>query len=88
MTLYRVGPMVDLCRGPHVPNSGLLKAYALTKASASYWRGDAKNDHLQVWLWRHSSRVFSPLPPPLYHARIHIYRERNKGLEIYMNKLC
>jgi threonyl-tRNA synthetase len=37
----------DLCRGPHVPHTGYLKAYALTRSSAAYWRGDQANDQLQ-----------------------------------------
>ncbi|MDR2975093.1 MAG: threonine--tRNA ligase [Propionibacteriaceae bacterium] len=37
----------DLCRGPHVPNTGYISAVALTKTSAAYWRGDQKNDTLQ-----------------------------------------
>ncbi|MDR0435568.1 MAG: threonine--tRNA ligase [Propionibacteriaceae bacterium] len=37
----------DLCRGPHVPHTGYLKAFALTKTSAAYWRGDQANDALQ-----------------------------------------
>ena len=47
ITLYRVGPMVDLCRGPHVPNTGILKAVAVTSASRAFWRADVKNDPLQ-----------------------------------------
>ena len=37
----------DLCRGPHVPHTGYINAYALTKSSAAYWRGDQANAHLQ-----------------------------------------
>ena len=37
----------DLCRGPHVPNTGYLKAVALTRTSAAYWRGDQSRDTLQ-----------------------------------------
>lgn len=37
----------DLCRGPHVPNTGYIKAVELTKTSAAYWRGDQRNDQLQ-----------------------------------------
>lgn len=47
LTLYHQGDFTDLCRGPHVPNTGLLKAFKLTKLSGAYWRGDAKNDMLQ-----------------------------------------
>lgn len=44
---YRQGNFIDLCRGPHVPNTGKLKAFKLTKIAAAYWRGDAKNKQLQ-----------------------------------------
>jgi threonyl-tRNA synthetase len=37
----------DLCRGPHVPNTSYLKAYAITRSSAAYWRGDQANAQLQ-----------------------------------------
>ncbi len=47
ITAYRQGEFVDLCRGPHTPNTGMLKAFKLTKVSSSYWRGDQKNDELQ-----------------------------------------
>ena len=47
ITVYRVGPMVDLCRGPHVPHSGHFKAVSVTAASRAYWRGDVKNAPLQ-----------------------------------------
>ena len=38
---------VDMCRGPHVPNTRFLKHFKLTKLSGAYWRGDAKNEQLQ-----------------------------------------
>jgi len=38
---------VDMCRGPHVPNTKFLKAFKLTKVSGAYWRGDSKNEQLQ-----------------------------------------
>lgn len=47
ITCYRCGPMVDLCRGPHVPNTGLLKAVAVTQASRAFWRADVTKDPLQ-----------------------------------------
>ncbi|KAI9362662.1 hypothetical protein BD770DRAFT_359456 [Pilaira anomala] len=46
-TVYRCGPLIDLCRGPHVPHTGRVKAFAITKNSSSYFLGDAKNDSLQ-----------------------------------------
>jgi threonyl-tRNA synthetase len=47
MTVYKSGEFVDLCRGPHVPHSGYLKAFKLTKLAGAYWRGDVKNKQLQ-----------------------------------------
>lgn len=46
-TVYRCGPLIDLCRGPHVPHTGRIKAFEIMKNSSSYFLGDAKNDSLQ-----------------------------------------
>ncbi|WP_201556807.1 threonine--tRNA ligase [Psychrobacter sp. 72-O-c] len=45
--LYYHQEYVDMCRGPHVPNTRFLKVFKLTKMSGAYWRGDAKNEQLQ-----------------------------------------
>ena len=47
ISLYRQGPWMDLCRGPHVPSTGKLQAFKLTKVAGAYWRGDSKNEMLQ-----------------------------------------
>jgi len=47
VTVYKQGDFVDLCRGPHVPSTGKIKAFRLTKIAGAYWRGDAKNQQLQ-----------------------------------------
>ncbi|BBN58330.1 threonine--tRNA ligase [Pseudomonas chlororaphis subsp. aurantiaca] len=47
LSLYRQGDFEDLCRGPHVPFTGILQAFKLTKVAGAYWRGDAKNAPLQ-----------------------------------------
>ncbi len=47
ISLYRQGDFVDLCRGPHVPSTGRLKAFKLMKVAGAYWRGDARNEMLQ-----------------------------------------
>ncbi|MEY4683935.1 MAG: threonine--tRNA ligase [Pseudomonadota bacterium] len=47
ISLYSQGDFTDLCRGPHVPDTGKLKAFKLTKIAGAYWRGDAKNEMLQ-----------------------------------------
>uniref|UniRef100_A0A6A7G1Y9 Probable threonine--tRNA ligase, cytoplasmic n=1 Tax=Hirondellea gigas TaxID=1518452 RepID=A0A6A7G1Y9_9CRUS len=46
-TAYRCGPLIDLCRGPHIPTTGLVKAFSIIKHSACYWKGDASNPQLQ-----------------------------------------
>ena len=47
VSLYQLGDFVDLCRGPHVPNSSLLQVFKLIKVAGAYWRGDEKNAMLQ-----------------------------------------
>jgi threonyl-tRNA synthetase len=47
ISLYGQGDWVDLCRGPHVPSTGKLKAFKLTKLAGAYWRGDSRNEMLQ-----------------------------------------
>lgn len=47
VSLYRQGDFVDLCRGPHVPRTGMLKVFKLTSLAGAYWRGDEKNAMLQ-----------------------------------------
>ncbi len=47
LSFYRQGDFIDLCRGPHVPNTGKLQAFKLTKVAGAYWRGDSNNAMLQ-----------------------------------------
>ena len=47
LSLYRQGDFIDLCRGPHVPSTGKLGAFKLTKLAGAYWRGDSNNEMLQ-----------------------------------------
>jgi len=47
VTMYCQGEFENLCKGPHVPNTGMLKSFKLTKVAGAYWRGDAKNKQLQ-----------------------------------------
>ena len=51
LKVYSQGEFTDLCRGPHVPSTGLIKHFKLLSSSAAYWRGDEKNQTLQ----RHQS---------------------------------
>ncbi len=47
LSLYEQGDFIDLCRGTHVPSTGHLKAFKLTRLAGAYWRGDSKNEMLQ-----------------------------------------
>ena len=46
-TAYRCGPLIDLCKGPHLPDTARVKAFGVSKNSSAYWKGDEKNDSLQ-----------------------------------------
>ncbi len=47
VSFYQQGDFIDLCRGPHIPHSGYLKAFKLTSVAGAYWRGDERNPMLQ-----------------------------------------
>lgn len=47
VSLYTQGSFTDLCRGPHVPSTGKIKAFKLMKVAGAYWRGDSNNEMLQ-----------------------------------------
>ena len=64
ITLYGQGEWKDLCRGPHVPSTGHLKAFKLTRTAGAYWRGDSSNEQLRriygtAWPIRSRSRPIS-----------------------------
>jgi len=47
ITIYQHGDFIDLCKGPHLPSTGYVKAYKLTHTAGAYWRGDERNAQLQ-----------------------------------------
>ncbi len=47
ITVYQQGEYIDLCRGPHLPSTGYMKAFKLTRVAGAYWRGDRNHDVLQ-----------------------------------------
>jgi len=47
LSFYQQGEFIDLCRGPHVPSTGHIKAFKLMKVAGAYWRGDSNNEMLQ-----------------------------------------
>ncbi|MFB9245673.1 threonine--tRNA ligase [Massilia antarctica] len=63
VSLYAEGAFTDLCRGPHVPNTGKLKVFKLMKVAGAYWRGDSKNEMLQriygtAWLKKEDQELY------------------------------
>ena len=85
VTLYEQGGFVDLCRGPHLPHTGWLKAFKLIRLAGAYWRGDEKNPMLQ--------RVYgTAFPDPkslksylfqLEEAKKRDHRKLGKELELF-----
>ncbi len=66
ISLYRQGGFIDLCRGPHVPSTGKLKAYKLMKVAGAYWRGDSDNEMLQ--------RVYGTCWPDKKQLKAYLHR--------------
>lgn len=66
ITLYSQGGFVDLCRGPHVPSTGHLKAFKLTQLAGAYWRGDSDREMLQ--------RVYGTAWPDRKELETHLHR--------------
>jgi threonyl-tRNA synthetase len=66
ISLYRQGDFIDLCRGPHVPSTGRLKAFKLMKVAGAYWRGDSKNQMLQ--------RIYGTAWQDRKHLKAYIHR--------------
>jgi threonyl-tRNA synthetase len=85
-SLYRTGDFVDLCRGPHVPNSADIGAFKLTSVAGAYWRGDAKRPQLQrVYgtAWRTQEELDHYLWQ-LEEAEKRDHRRLGKDLELFM----
>ncbi len=85
VTLYKLGDFLDLCRGPHVPNSGYLKHFKLTSIAGAYWRGDEKREML--------TRIYGTSYPTAEELEAHIkkleeiakrdHRILGKSLELF-----
>ncbi|MBW1731312.1 MAG: threonine--tRNA ligase [Deltaproteobacteria bacterium] len=74
VSLYTQGTFTDLCRGPHIPSTGMIKAYKLTKVAGAYWRGDERRTML--------SRIYGVAFPnknelKAYLQRLEEARKRN-----------
>ena len=85
ISLYRQGDFVDLCRGPHVPSTGKLKAFKLMKVAGAYWRGDSRNEMLQrVYgtAWRSKDELKDYLHR-LEEAEKRDHRKIGKALDLF-----
>ena len=86
VSIYRQGDWFDLCRGPHLPNTGKLpKAFKLLKLAGSYWRGDAKQPMLQRiygTAWRHKKELQAHLHR-LQEAEKRDHRKLGKALDLF-----
>ena len=85
VSLYTEGQFTDLCRGPHVPSTGKLKAFKLMKLAGAYWRGDSNNEMLQrVYgtAWRNKDELEAYLHM-LEEAEKRDHRKLGKQLDFY-----
>jgi threonyl-tRNA synthetase len=85
VSLYSEGAFTDLCRGPHVPNTGKLKAFKLMKLAGAYWRGDSNNEMLQrVYgtAWRNKEELDAYLHM-LEEAEKRDHRKLGKQLDFF-----
>ena len=85
ISLYRQGEFVDLCRGPHVPATGKLGVFKLTKVAGAYWRGDQNNEMLQriygtAWANKKDLKVYLHR---IEEAEKRDHRKLNKKLDLF-----
>jgi len=85
ITLYQQGDFIDLCRGPHVPSTGKLKAFNLMKLAGAYWRGDSNNEMLQriygtAWLNKKDLEVYLTR---LEEAEKRDHRKLGKAMDLF-----
>ncbi|MGH7816087.1 MAG: TGS domain-containing protein, partial [Candidatus Binatia bacterium] len=86
VSLYRQGDWVDLCRGPHVPSTGAIKAFKLTGVAGAYWRGNEHNEMLQriygtSW---HSKEALNEHLRLLEEAKKRDHRKLGQELGLFM----
>ncbi|XP_044488306.1 threonine--tRNA ligase, mitochondrial 1-like [Mangifera indica] len=87
ITVYRCGPLVDLCRGPHIPNTSFVKAFACLKASSAYWRGNKDRESLQrvYGISFPDKKSLSEHIKLLKEAEQYDHREVGKKQELFFN---
>jgi threonyl-tRNA synthetase len=85
LSLYAQGEFIDLCRGPHVPNTNKLKAFKLMKVAGAYWRGDQANEMLQrvygtAWLNEKDLKAYLHM---LEEAEKRDHRKLGRALDLF-----
>lgn len=85
ISLYRQGDFVDLCRGPHVPSTGVLKVHRLMKVAGAYWRGDSENEMLQriygtAWATKDDQKAYLKM---LEEAEKRDHRRLGRELDLF-----
>ncbi|HZG70665.1 MAG TPA: threonine--tRNA ligase [Chondromyces sp.] len=86
ITLYQQGEFIDLCRGPHLPSTGFIKAFKLTRVSGAYWRGNRQKEVLQR-VYGVAFKKKDDLNEYLYfleQAAKHDHRQLGKQLDLFM----
>jgi threonyl-tRNA synthetase len=86
ITVYRNGPFLDLCRGPHVPSTGRVKNVKLMSAAGAYWRGDVKRQMLQriygtAWF---SDKDLAAHLTRIEEAKRRDHRKLGRDLDLFM----
>src|SRR3954470_8531629 len=86
VSLYTNGPFTDLCRGPHAPSTGRIKAFKLLSVAGAYWRGDAKRQMLTRIYGTafHSAKDLAAHLERLEQARARDHRKLGRELELLM----
>ena len=85
LSFYKQGDFIDLCRGPHVPATGAIKAFKLMSVAGAYWRGDSRNEMLQriygtAWNDRKDLKQYLHM---LEEAERRDHRKVGKRLELF-----
>ena len=85
MSFYHVGEFVDLCRGPHLPNTSFIKAFKLLRVAGAYWRGDEERDVLQRIYGTafYDKKDLSKYLNALEEAKKRDHRKLGKELELF-----
>ncbi|MDZ7694068.1 MAG: threonine--tRNA ligase [Balneolaceae bacterium] len=86
ITFYTQGNFTDLCRGPHIPNTGLVKAVKLTNVAGAYWRGDVESEQLTriYGISFPKQKLLEEYIHQMEEAKRRDHKKLGKELDIYM----